>query len=156
MTLSRGVRDPSNHSKSCMLSHFSHVQLFVTLWTAACQAPLSMGFSRQEYWSGLPCPSPGDLPDPGIKPMSLMSPALAGGFFTTSATWEASILGHASHFICLTLGTTLCYPHQAVTLSLSSGVNLLFFPPQPDSFNSIATEAEGKTGSTPLCSLLIL
>ena len=52
------------------------------------QAPLSMGFSRQEYWSGLPCPPPGDLPDPGIKPVSLRSPALAGGFFTTSATWE--------------------------------------------------------------------
>ena len=53
----------------CMLSHFSHVQLFMTLWTIARQAPLSMGFSRQEYWSGLPCPPPGDL-DPGIKPMS--------------------------------------------------------------------------------------
>ena len=54
----------------------------------AHQAPLSMGFSSQEYWSGLPCPLPGDLPDPGIKPTSLMSPALAGGFFTTGATWE--------------------------------------------------------------------
>ena len=51
--------------------------------TVACQAPLSMEFSRQEYWSGLPCPTPGDLPDPGIKPMSLSSPALVGGFFTT-------------------------------------------------------------------------
>ena len=71
--------------------------------------------------------------DPGIKPMSLMSPALAGGFFTTSTTWEAPILGHASHFICLTPGTTLCYPHQAVTLSLSSGINLLPPHPQPDS-----------------------
>ena len=50
-------------------------------------APLSMGFARQEYWSGLPCPPPGDLPDPGIKSVSLMSLALAGGFFTTSATW---------------------------------------------------------------------
>ena len=48
--------------------HFSRVQLFATLWTVACQAPLSMGFSRQEYWSGLPCPSPEDLPDPGIEP----------------------------------------------------------------------------------------
>ena len=48
-----------------------------------------MGFSRQEYWNGLPCPPPGNLPDPGIKLPSLMSPALAGGFFTTSATWEA-------------------------------------------------------------------
>ena len=60
----------------------------MTLRTVAHQAPLSMGFSRQEYWSGLPCPSPGDLPDPGIEPVSLTSPALAGGFFTTSTTWE--------------------------------------------------------------------
>ena len=52
------------------------------------QAPLLMGFSRQEYWSGLPCPPPGDLPNPGIEPASLTSPALAGGFFTTSATWK--------------------------------------------------------------------
>ena len=58
----------------------SHVQLFVTPWTVAYQAPLSMEFSRQENWSGVPFPSPGDLPDPGIKPTFLMSPALAGGF----------------------------------------------------------------------------
>ena len=68
----------------CVLSCFSCVRLFLTLWTIAHQAPLSMGFSRQEYWSGLPCPPSGDLPDPGNEPMSLMSPALAGGFFTTS------------------------------------------------------------------------
>ena len=55
----------------------------------AHQASLSVGFSRQKYWSGLLDPSPGDLPDPGIKPVSLASPALAGGFFTTSTTWEA-------------------------------------------------------------------
>ena len=73
----------------CMLSCFICVQLFVTLWTVAHQTPLLMRFSRQEYWSGLPCPLPGDLPDPEIKPMSLMPPALAGRFFTTSATWEA-------------------------------------------------------------------
>ena len=53
-----------------MLSHFRRVRLFATPWTIAHQAPLSMGFSRQEYWSGLPCPPPGDLPDPGIEPMS--------------------------------------------------------------------------------------
>ena len=63
----------------------SHVQLFVTPWTVACQAPLSMEFSRQEYWSGLPCPLPRDLPDPGVEPTSLMSSASAGGFFTTAA-----------------------------------------------------------------------
>ena len=62
---------------------FSHVQLFVTPWTVACQGPLSMGFSRQEYWSGLPFPPPRNLPDPGIKPLSFASPALAGKFFTT-------------------------------------------------------------------------
>ena len=72
----------------CMLSHSSCVQLFVTLWKVACQAPLSMGFSRQEYWSGLPCPSLEELPNPGIKPVSLPSPALAGGFFTTIVIWE--------------------------------------------------------------------
>ena len=66
------------------------VQLFTTLWTIACQAPLSMVFSRHEYLSGLPCPPPGDLPDPRIEPWSLMSPALPGRFITTSATWEAS------------------------------------------------------------------
>ena len=71
-----------------MLSLFSHVRLFATLWTVAHQAPLTMGFSRQEYWSGLPFPLPGDLPDPGIELIS-QSPGLAGGFFTTSATWEA-------------------------------------------------------------------
>ena len=74
---------------ACMVSFLSHVQLFVMLWTIACQAPLSMGFSRPEYWSGLPFLPPGDLPDPGIKPTSLMSSALAGGFFTTSGNWEA-------------------------------------------------------------------
>ena len=72
-----------------VLRRFSCVRLFETPWTVAHQAPLSMGFSRQEYWSGLPCPPPGDLPDPGIKPASLTSPALAGRFFTTRATWEA-------------------------------------------------------------------
>ena len=70
-----------------VLSRFSRV--CVTPWTVAHQAPLSMGFSRQEYWSGLPCPPSEDLPDPGIEPASLQSPALAGRFFTICATWEA-------------------------------------------------------------------
>ena len=74
----------------CLLSY---VRLFVTLWTIAHQAPLSMGFSRQEYWRGFPCPPPGDLSDPGTEPTSLMSPALAGGFFTTSTTWEVQYIG---------------------------------------------------------------
>ena len=79
-----------------MLSRYSRVRLFGTPWTVACQAPLSMGFSRQEYWSRLPCPPPGDLPDPRTEPMSLVSPALGGGFFTTSATWEAPRRRHFS------------------------------------------------------------
>ena len=70
----------------CVPSCFSHVWLLAVPWTVACQAPQFMGFSRQEYWSGFPCPSPGDLSDPGIEPLSLASPALAGGFFTTSTT----------------------------------------------------------------------
>ena len=61
----------------------SHVRLFATPWTVARQAPLSVGFSSQEYWSGLLFPPPGDLPDPGLEPVSLVSPALAGRFFTT-------------------------------------------------------------------------
>ena len=75
----------------CVLSCFNCIILCATLWTVALQAPLSMGFSRQEYWSGLPCPPPGDLPHPGIEPVSLMSPTLADGFFNTNAAWEAPI-----------------------------------------------------------------
>ena len=78
-------------SVNVLLSRFIRVQFFGTLWSVALQAPLSMGFSRQEYWSKLPFPSPGDLSDPGIEPVSLMSPALAGRFFTTSANWEADL-----------------------------------------------------------------
>ena len=65
------------------------IQLFVSPWTVALQAPLSVGFSRQECWSEWTCPPPGDLPNLGIKPGSLTSPELAGGFFTTNTTWEA-------------------------------------------------------------------
>ena len=72
-----------------MTTRFSHVRLFVTAWTIVHQAPLSLGFSRQEYRSGLLYPPPGDLSDPEIELASLMSPALAGKFFTTSTTWEA-------------------------------------------------------------------
>ena len=61
---------------TCMLSHFNSVRLFVILWNITCQAPLSVGFSREEYWSGLPFPSPGDPPHPGIEPTSPVSPDL--------------------------------------------------------------------------------
>ena len=87
MCLVMVVRNQCKHFLSnslLLLSHFSHIQGFATLWTVARQAPLSMGFSRQEYWSGLPCPPPGDLPDPGIEPRSH---ALQGNSFHL-ATWE--------------------------------------------------------------------
>ena len=77
----------------CVLSRFSCVWFFATLWTVACQALPSMGFSRKKYWSGLPCPSSGRLPDPRIKPVSLISLLhFTGEFFTTSATWEAQVV----------------------------------------------------------------
>ena len=60
----------------CLLSRFSHIQLLVTLWTVALEAPLSIGFCRQEHWSGLSCPPPGDLPDTGIEPASPAASAL--------------------------------------------------------------------------------
>ena len=65
-----------------------YVRLFATSWIIACQAPLSMEFSRQEYWSGLPFPTLGNLPDPGIELVSLASPALADGYFYHCVTWE--------------------------------------------------------------------
>ena len=75
-----------------MQSHLSRVCVFAILRALAHQAPMPMGFSRQESWSGLPCHPLGDLRDTGIEPlMSLTSLALAGGFFTTSTTWEAQI-----------------------------------------------------------------
>ena len=74
-----------------LLIHFSCVWLFAILQTVAHQAPLSIGFSSQEFWNGLPCPPPGDLPNPGPEPTSLMSSILAGRFFTTSTNWEAPL-----------------------------------------------------------------
>ena len=79
----------------------SRVQPSATPWTKTRQTPLSLGFSRQEYWSALPCPPPGDFPNSGIKSRSLKSPGLAGGFFTTSATktklsWVWLILYHTA------------------------------------------------------------
>ena len=79
----------NKHRKRCSTLLQSSLTLYDPMGCIVCQAPLSMGFSRQEYWSGLPCLPPGDLPNPGIKPASLRSPALADGFFATSANWEA-------------------------------------------------------------------
>ena len=91
---------------ACVLSCFSLDWHCVTFWTVARQALLSMGLSRQEYWSELPWPPPGDLPNPRVKPMSLNFPALAGRFFTTSTTWEAYDYSMRHDKICLI--KTLC------------------------------------------------
>ena len=100
-------------SVDCILSSLNCVRLFVMLWTVASQAPLSMGFSRQECWSGLLFPSLGDLPDPGIKPMSRVPPALAGGFFTTWPPGNPmTILRRklsVEFFLISTLSPTCCY-----------------------------------------------
>ena len=95
----------------CVLSCSSRVWLCATLWTITCQVPLSMGFSRQEYWSELLFPPPGDLYNSGIKPMSLTSPALAGRFFTISTTWESTI-----HFI--NLFTPFLHRYSCLRISL--------------------------------------
>jgi len=79
---------------ACRVSYLSCVQLFATLWTVVYQAPLSMEFSRQEHCSGLPCPPPGDLPDPGIEPACSTSSALASGFFPTSAPGKPTFCVH--------------------------------------------------------------
>ena len=91
--------------KGRVSSVLSCIQLSVTPRTVAHQVPLSRGFPRQEYWSGLPFPSPGDLPDPGIEPTSLESSALTSRFFTTSIIWEAQ--GVSSP------GTNSCQPRQS-------------------------------------------
>ena len=112
-----------------MLNHFSCDPFFATPWTVAHQAPLSMGFSRQEYWSGLPHPPPGDLPGPGIEPrdqtLSLISPALAGRLFTTRATCKALQ-------ICSAYFNSICdcqqIPHARILLSK------YFFSNTPENF----------------------
>ena len=105
-TMGSHTRTPSSfqkHRRTCPL-----FRLFATPWTIAHQVPLSTEFSRQEYWSGLSFPSPGDLPNPGIKPLSLLSPALAGGFFTNCASWEAPCVHAKSLQSC----PTLCHPME--------------------------------------------
>ena len=93
-------------TNSAVLSCFSRVRLFVTLWTTAHQAPLSMRLSRQEYWSGVLYPPAGDLPNPLVEPVILKSPAFADRFFTTGATktdlLSESSDGQLSKVICRT------------------------------------------------------
>ena len=115
---------------ACLLSSFSSVWLFAVLWTAAHQTSLSMGFSSQEYWSGLPFPSPGDLPDPGIKPSSLMSPASVGRFFTARATWEAltawALVVGAWHMWILEDDLPLQYLFLASSVIIVQSYNICF------------------------------
>ena len=84
------TKEEQSRTNTRVLCHFSHVYLFVASWAVAHQAPLSMEFPRQEHWGVLPLPPPGDLPHPGIKPLSPSPPALAGGFFTTEPSGKPS------------------------------------------------------------------
>ena len=95
------------------IQSLSRVRTFVTPWTVACQAPLSVGFSRQEYWSGLPFPSPGDLPNPG---MESGSPALAGGFFATVAPGKACVYMRARACVCVCV--LVAQPHPTLCRSV--------------------------------------
>ena len=95
----------------CVLNYFGHVQFLVTLWTVAHQVPLSMGFSRQGYWSRLPCPPPEGLPNPGIKPMFLLSPALACGLFTLLYLRSSLILISSVQFSHSVVSDSL-WPHR--------------------------------------------
>ena len=104
-----------------VLIHFSHVQFFATLWTVACQASLSMGCSRQEYWSGLPRPPPGDVPHPGIEPTAPESPALQADSLSLSH-WRTTCLS-ASCFL-----NFIEHLSSAVILSLSLGVHIFYSP----------------------------
>ena len=108
------------HACVCMLNCFSRVWLFVTSWIVAHQAPLSMGILKARYWSGLPSPSPGDLPNPGVKPTSLKSPALTGRFFTTSATCEA-------HKTCMVISKSHCDVYTFERKFLKANSKLLWF-----------------------------
>ena len=90
---------------------------YVTPWTAAHQASLFMGFSRQEHWSELPCPPPGDLPNPGIKPVSFSSPALTGRFYTTSTTWEVLYEAYFLSAISMNRNRTSCELKNSFTNS---------------------------------------
>ena len=112
--ISLGPPEKQNQQGQSVQS-LSRVRLCATPWTVAHQAPLSMIFSRQEHWSGSSCPPPGDLPDPWIDPLSLASPALAGGFFTTEPlrklpNYYLAISGSSSTQITLYLSTPGEFP----------------------------------------------
>ena len=102
---------------------WSHDQLFATPWTAACQAPLSMGFSRQQYWSGLPFPSPGDLPNPGIKPGL---PHCRQMLLSSEPPGKKSLLKPCAHFDCIFFSLLLNFKHTLSILDINSLSDILF------------------------------
>ena len=126
------------------------VQLFVPLWTVTRQAPLSMEFSRQEYRNGLPLPTPADLPDPGIKPASLVCPALAGGFFTTESRgkpFEFFLL-----LACLDrVSMNFLYTHFALTLT--GGILRDYYASTNSSFRILKLSLTNSSKSFQLCPL---
>ena len=126
-----------------MLSHFCRVWHFATLWTVAHQAPLSMGFSRQEYWRELPCPPLGDLPKPGIEPTTLMSLALVDGFFTTRATCKAQRRFIGPPVTVREHGTVLQHPQSILFPWIKNLWCMLRTPWDQEDQNSVLTGVSG-------------
>ena len=113
----------------------SRVRLFATPWTVARQALLSLGFSRQEYWRGLPFPPPGDLPNPGIELESLVPPALAGKVFTTGANWEIYLLLNINITIFSSI-ILIYFIFYVVSLSRDIYLVIIYFMSRSKSHNS--------------------
>ena len=126
---------------TCMLSCFNLVWLFATLWAIAHQAPLSMRFSRQEYWSGLLFPSLGDLPDSGIEPESPMSPALAGWSFTTSTyIWQKYLYICLCVYICVHTHTYI-YVYIYKTKSIRRQQAMIFLKNEQKTWTNFQTNS---------------
>ena len=109
----------------CVPSCFSSAQVFATRWTVTCQVPLSMGFSRQEYWSGLTFPSSEDIPNPGTEPASLISHLLACRFHTTTATWLLGIKSQIFYW-----GNTVSTKLSSILSSFFGHIHVSFLPLQ--------------------------
>ena len=110
---------------ACMLSHFSCFSFFVTLWTVAHQAPLSMGFTRQECWSWLPCPPPGDHPDPGIEPTSPAAPALQADSLPLSHWGNPALLTLFPHEDTARRWLVVCKPGSGLSPGTESVSTLI-------------------------------